>query len=62
MLTNVHTHDTAPKAVFSYNVKNSFQVLHFDTTLEDPVLTARTVSIDGETVHEIAVPLSRLRR
>lgn len=60
MLTNIHTHDTAPKALFSYNEKNSFQMLHFDTTLEDPTLTVRTLSIDGEIVHEITVPLGRL--
>ncbi len=61
-LTNVHTHDTIPTAIFSYNARNSFEVLRIDTTRDDPTVTGQVVNIDGETVFELKVPLSRLAK
>ena len=60
-LTNVHTHDTAPDALFSYNAKNNFGLLHFDTTLPDPVVTCEYRTLDGETVYSLKLRLSELR-
>ena len=59
-LTNIHVHRTFEEAEFSYNEKNSFGLLTFDTTLEDPEVTYTIVSIDGEDIHSTTVPLSRL--
>ncbi len=59
-LTNVHTHDLMPGAVFGYNDKCSFGLLDFDTTLDDPTATFRIVSIDNELIHTVTIPLSEL--
>ncbi|MEX0601592.1 MAG: alkaline phosphatase D family protein, partial [Rhodothermales bacterium] len=59
-LTNVHTHELMDGALFGYNEKNSFGRLTFDTQAEDPTVTYEIVSIDGEAVADITVPLSRL--
>ncbi len=60
-LTNQHVHPTMPEALFSYNEKQSFGRVIFDTKAEDPSATYDVISIDGETVHSLTVPLSRLR-
>jgi len=60
-LTNMHTHDTAPDAVFSYNAKNNFGLLHFDTTLTDPAVTCEFRTLDGESIHSLTLRLSELR-
>ena len=48
-------------AVFSYNKKQSFGTVDFDTTLDDPVITYRIVSIDGEEIHKRTVRGSELK-
>lgn len=61
-LTNQHVHKemTDAGALFSYNKKQSFGIVDFDTTLSDPSATYSVVSIDGEIVHEITVKRSML--
>jgi alkaline phosphatase D len=60
-LTNMHTHEPIPDAIFSYNEKNSFGLLRFDTTLDDPTVTNEFWTIDGEKVFSLTVPLSDLK-
>lgn len=59
-LTNQHVHAKMPDALFSYNEKQSFGILDFDTTKADPEVTYGIVSIDGELVHEHTVALSEI--
>ena len=61
-LTNQHVHRTMPEAVFSYNAKQSFGLVDFDTTIEDPTVTYSVVTIDGEVVHTFTVRRSQLGR
>jgi len=49
-LTNQHVHKVMSDAVFSYNEKQSFGVVDFETGRDDPSITLRVVSIDGEEV------------
>jgi len=60
-LTNVHRHRTMKKALFSYNGDCSFGEVEFDTRREDPTVTYRIITINGEVVHEFKLPLSKLR-
>jgi len=59
-LTNLHTHATRPKAVFSYNKGNFFGLLTFDTTRADPELTFQCITIDGESVYSLTLKRSQL--
>ena len=59
-LTNQHVHETMADAEFSYNAKQSFGTVDFDTTIEDPSLTYRIVTIDGEQVFAKTLRLSTL--
>jgi alkaline phosphatase D len=61
-LTNLHTHKPMPGAAFSYNEKCSFGMLDFDTTLDDPTVTYRIVSIDNEPIHRLTLRRSQLQR
>ncbi len=61
-LTNVHTHPVEPGALFSYNEKDSFGLLQFDTDRGDPRLTFRIVSIDNEEVAELVITRRELQR
>ena len=60
-LTNQHVHKEMPAAVFSYNKKQSFGTIDFDTTLDDPTITYRVISIDGEEVHRHTLRRSQLK-
>lgn len=60
-LTNDHQHPTMPEAIFSYNTKQSFGWVTFDTRGEEPSVRYEVISIDNEAVHELVVPLSELR-
>ena len=62
-LTNQHVHKemTDAGALFSYNKKQSFGLVDFDTTQADPSVTYSVVSIDGEIVHETTVRGSMLK-
>jgi len=59
-LTNQHVHGTMAAALFSYNAKQSFGLVTFDTTAADPTVTYEVVTIDGETVHTLPLKLSDL--
>ena len=59
-LTNTHTHAPIPEAIFSYSEKNSFGLLRFDTTLDDPTVTNEFWTIDGEMIFSLSIPLSDL--
>ncbi|MEO2003003.1 MAG: alkaline phosphatase D family protein, partial [Candidatus Poribacteria bacterium] len=61
-LTNLHTHKPMQGAAFSYNEKCSFGMLDFDTTLDDPTVTYRIVSIDSEPIHRLTLRRSQLQR
>lgn len=60
-LTNQHVHKEMDAAVFSYNKKQSFGTIDIDTTLDDPKITYRIVSIDGEELHRYTVWRSELK-
>ncbi len=59
-VTNQHTHQTFPNAVWSYNDGNFWGQLHFDLRPEDPVMTFKCVDNSGETVKEFPLKLSQL--
>ena len=55
-LTNIHTHPKEPGALFSYNDKDSFGLLTFDTAREDPQATYQIYSIDDELIETLVIP------
>ena len=61
-LTNQHVHPTMEKqgAIFSYNKPQSFGLVTFDTTIDDPQVTYEVVNINGEKPHSITVKRSQL--
>ena len=61
-LTNQHVHKEMPEAIFSYNKKQSFGTVDIDTTVDDPTITYRVVSIDGEEIHSFTLKRSQLVR
>jgi len=60
-LTNQHTHGTIKHALFSYNKKNSYGLVHIDTTADDPTVRYDVINIDGERVHSLNVKRSELK-
>jgi len=61
-LTNQHVHPTMEKAgaIFSYNKLQSFGLVTFDTTADDPQVKYEVVNIDGKKPHSITVKRSEL--
>lgn len=59
-LTNEKSHQAMPIAEFSYDRKPSFGLLDFDTTLADPMVTYRVVTIEGEVVYSRTLQKSEL--
>lgn len=59
-VTNEHTHETFPNAVWSYNKGNFWGQLSFDLRPSDPVMTFKCVDISGKVVKEFPLPLSEL--
>ncbi len=59
-LTNIHTHGLMPGRLFGYNKKCSFGVLSFDTTIADPEVTYRIISIDNEVIYTLSLKSSQL--
>jgi alkaline phosphatase D len=61
-LTNQHVHKTMEEAgaIFSYNKPQSFGLVTFDTTADDPQVTYEVVNINGEKPHTITVKRSQL--
>lgn len=62
-LTNQHVHQTMEEqgAIFSYNAKQSFGLVSFDTMKAEPEVAYEVITIDNESVESVRVPLSRLR-
>lgn len=59
-LTNVHTHPANPKAEFSYNGKNTFGLMQFDTTKPDPEISCQYWTLTGEIVYTQTLKRSML--
>ena len=59
-LTNLHTHDVLPGALFGYNEKCTFGRLRFDTTLQDPTVIYDIITIDNELVYSFPLRLSSI--
>ena len=59
-LTNMHTHETKKRAVFSYNETPHFGRLRIDTTRADPTLAYDIITIDGKRVHTTTLRRSQL--
>ena len=61
-LTNQHVHPTMVKqgAIFSYNKKQSFGLVTFDTAADKPAVTYDVYSIDGEKIDSLTVDRSKL--
>ena len=59
-LTNIHTHDLVPGALFGYNEKCSFGLFTFDTTIPDPEITFQIVNIDNEVIYTLSLKKSQL--
>ena len=49
------------QAEFSYNKKQSFGTVEFDTTVNDPTIRYRIHSIDGEEIFATTIDLNQLR-
>jgi alkaline phosphatase D len=59
-LTNIHTHQLMPAALFGYNEKCSFGMLTFDTTAPDPIVIYKIINIDNELIHTFSLRKSQL--
>jgi len=59
-LTNQHTVELVPGALFEYNAKNMFGTLTFDTKKKDPLVIYDIYSIDNEKIHTMMLTLSQL--
>ena len=59
-LTNQHVHPRMKKAEFSYNASQSFGLMEFDTTIDDPSVTMKVINIDGEVVYTKVVRRSQV--
>ena len=59
-LTNIHTHNPEPGALFVYNEKDSFGKLVVDTTKDDPELEYRIYNIDNELIETLTIRRSQL--
>ena len=60
-LTNNHVHKTMKEAIFSYNKKQSFGLVEFDTTVDDPTVSYTVISIDGEKIDNLKLHRSMLK-
>ena len=59
-LTNIHTHPIEPGALFSYNLKDSFGLLTFETAGEEPRVRYEIYSIDDELIETLVIPVADL--
>ena len=60
-LTNNHVHKTMKEAIFSYNKKQSFGLVEFDTTVADPTVNYTVISIDNEKIDSLELKRSMLK-
>ena len=63
ILTNYHTHTVreTPELIFGHNEDNSFGLVHFDTTVDEPKLTFEIVTINNESIWSMDLKLSDLK-
>ncbi len=59
-LTNIHTHKIMSGSLFGYNKKCSFGMLQFDTSIPDPQVTYKIISIDNEPIYTFSLKKSQL--
>lgn len=59
-LTNMHRHENMAGSLFSYNDKNAFGRLVFDTADEDPTVRYQIITIDGAMTHSFKLRRSEL--
>ena len=59
-LTNQHVHPEMAGAEFSYNKKQSFGIVEFDTTISDPTVEYRIINIDGKQIHSREITRSEI--
>jgi len=59
-LTNAHSHELMPNALFGYNEKQSFGFLTFDTKGPESSVSFQIYSIDNELIHTHKVDLSEI--
>jgi alkaline phosphatase D len=59
-LTNQHKHGLTPGTIFGYNEKQSFGLLSFDTTIQDPTVTFQIINIDHERIHSLTLKHSEI--
>jgi len=59
-LTNQHVHPEMAAAEFSYNKKQSFGIVEFDTTSSDPTVEYRIINIDGKQIHSREIARSEI--
>jgi len=59
-LTNQHVHPEMAGAEFSYNKKQSFGIVDFDTTISDPTVEYRIINIDGKQIHSREIAKSEM--
>lgn len=61
-LTNLHRHGPMKEAIFSYSDSQSFGLVEFDTTAEDPTVKYTVITIDGKPVESLTLKRSQLER
>jgi alkaline phosphatase D len=61
-LTNAHTHELVPGALFAYNEKCSFGLLTFETARDDPQVTFEIVNIDGKSIDSLTLSKRELSK
>jgi alkaline phosphatase D len=59
-LTNQHVHPEMAGAEFSYNKKQSFGIVDFDTTTSDPKVEYRIINIDGKQIYSRQISRSEI--
>lgn len=59
-VTNLHTHPTKEKALWSYNKGNFWGDLSFDFSLGDPTITFTAINQDGESIKDFTLKLSEI--
>ncbi|MBT4694386.1 MAG: alkaline phosphatase [Planctomycetaceae bacterium] len=59
-LTNQHVHPEMAGAEFSYNKKQSFGIVEFDTTISDPTVEYLIINIDGKKIHSREITRSEI--
>jgi alkaline phosphatase D len=60
-LTNQHVHGPQKGSLFSYNKKQSFGRVTFDTVSKPPVVTYEVIDIDGKVHHTLEVNVDELK-